>query len=98
MKVLKIQSVFLLMVVSFILILMVSGANATTENVQGTISKVIGSIIFLDKPEQPAYHAVETSQMGTVSSLSELVGKTVSITYHAEGNRNIIDSMQVILK
>jgi hypothetical protein len=86
----KIRSVFVLMVVSFIVILMVSSANATADTAQGSVSKVIGSIVFLDAPEQPAYHSIGES------TLSELVGKSVSIIYHAEGNRNIIDSLQVI--
>ena len=95
----KVRSVFVLMAVSFILILMVSSANATADTAQeGSVSKVIGSIFFLDVPEQPAYHAVGESQIGGVSTLSELVGKSVSIIYHAEGNRNVIDSLQVIPK
>ncbi len=94
----KIRSVFVLMAVSFFLILMVSSANATADTAQGTVSKVIGSIVFLDAPEQPAYHAVGESQIVGVSTLSELVGKSVSIIYHAEGNMNFIDSLQVILK
>ena len=95
----KVRSVFVLMAVSFILILIVSSANATADTTQeGSVSKVIGSIIFLDVPEQLAYHAVGESQIGGVSTLSELVGKSVFIIYHAEGNRNVIDSLQVIPK
>lgn len=75
--------------------LTVGGITATLLETQGIVVKVRGNVVFLEGSTQPAYHVAEGSQVGGAASLSDLVGKSVSIVYYPDGNRNMIQTLQV---
>ena len=81
-------SVFLLCTFSF---------AVTQLSAQGTVVKVVGTVIFLDQsPEAPFYLGATSVLKGiSMTTLSQLVGRSVSITYHVMGQKNVIDSLDV---
>jgi hypothetical protein len=81
-----------------VFLLCTSGYTATQLSVQGTVSKVTDTSVFLDEAGEIPFFLGATSVLKGVSmaSLSELVGKSVSITYHVMAGRNAIETLDVI--
>ena len=81
-------SVFLLCTVSF----------AVTQNsARGTVTKVVNTAIFLDQSAEAPFYLGAASVLKGISmaNLPQLVGRSVSITYHVMGQKNVIDSLDV---
>jgi hypothetical protein len=69
----------------------------TQLSTQGTVTKVADTVIFLDQSAEAPFYLGATSVLRGISmaNLSQLVGKSVSITYHVMGQKNVIDSLDV---